>query len=731
MTTKTVAVQLVALTQQYQKAMGSATASTAKLEGAASGAGKTIGSVMGPQVAIAGVVVAGVAVKMALDFDKAFTKIGAITDASQTQVAQWKDEVMALSGETARSPQELADALYFLASAGLDASEVMPTLEKSAQAAAVGLGETGDIARLTANAMNAYADSGLTATQVTDTLVAAVREGTAEPTEFADALGRILPVASKAGISFDQVTASLSSLSNIGLDVNEGVTAMRGLLLALEAPGSQAAQALDDIGLSADDVRRSLSEDGLIGTLRLLDKRTGGNIDQLRKIVPNVRALTGAFGLTEQEAKKVDEIFHKVQDSSGDASTAFEETADSVNFKLTQAFVDLQRVGIQLGDVLLPIVSDLAGAVSDILGPLIAVIDKTEEFIATHKAAGDVASHVGDTFKENLIPGLGLIKTLFGDDTDKVKNFNAATQEGATEASRYGSKIEGVGDAADGASGPVKNVGDKVKDTAKELADAEKAAKGFSDALDALTKVAFDVEDAQIKWHQGLIDLRKELKTGTKTLDINTQAGIDNREALKDQLENALAVGIAMREKGKSESEAARITKEHVDQVRAEAIAAGFSKEEIDDYIRVLKLTPKEIRTLIKLQGKDKAQHEIDNFIRNNDGRVVGIRIETSGGGLIATGGGHQTTGHAGGVVGSLPRYHTGGTIKPDERVVVARVGETIRTRAQEQALISAKSGSGSSGTTKVYVINRIYPKLDRRRYTEESDYDAIYSGRW
>src|SRR5438094_692601 len=50
--------------------------------------------------------------------------------------AKWKDEVTGLAGETARSPQELAYALYYLASAGLKSSQVMPILAASAKAAA-------------------------------------------------------------------------------------------------------------------------------------------------------------------------------------------------------------------------------------------------------------------------------------------------------------------------------------------------------------------------------------------------------------------------------------------------------------------------------------------------------------------------------------------------------------------------------------------------------------------
>ena len=70
----------------------------------------------------------------------------------------------------------------------------------------------GELTRIAANVINAFPEAGLKAADVFDTLTAAVREGTAEPNEFADALGRILPIASKAGVEIDEVGASLSPL---------------------------------------------------------------------------------------------------------------------------------------------------------------------------------------------------------------------------------------------------------------------------------------------------------------------------------------------------------------------------------------------------------------------------------------------------------------------------------------------------------------------------------------
>jgi TP901 family phage tail tape measure protein len=346
----TVVVRFVGDVREFQ-------ASARRLQGILQGVQRAVGLSFG--------LMAADALRSALQFDQAFARIDAISNASAKEIAGFREQVLKLSGETARAPAELANAMFFLSSSGLSARQAVEALEASAKAAAVGLGATEDIAKVVANALNAYADAGLTAKQATDTLVAAVREGSAEPADFADALGRILPIASQAQVGFDEVTASLAALSNIGLDVNEGVTAMRGLLQALVAPGSQAAETLTEVGISADEMRRVLSEQGLLAALRLLEERTGGNIDLMKRIVPNVRALTGAFGLTVQEAEKVNGIFERVTRSSGSLDEAFRTMEQTASFRVARALQQLRTAAQELASKVLPPLADVLEKVAN------------------------------------------------------------------------------------------------------------------------------------------------------------------------------------------------------------------------------------------------------------------------------------------------------------------------------------------------------------------------------
>ena len=85
--------------------------------------------------------IGGAAAKMQADFEKSMSKIIGLVGVAREQVNAWTDDVLNMAVKVGRSPQQLADALYFITSAGIRGAEAMDVLEMSAKASASGLGE--------------------------------------------------------------------------------------------------------------------------------------------------------------------------------------------------------------------------------------------------------------------------------------------------------------------------------------------------------------------------------------------------------------------------------------------------------------------------------------------------------------------------------------------------------------------------------------------------------------
>ena len=138
-----------------------------------------------------------------------------------------------MSQSVGKGPRELADALFFITSAGLEGEQALRALEAAAKGSAIGLGDTATVADALTSAMNAYGAETLSAEMATAILVATVREGKVEADQLAGSLGKIIPIASEMGVSFDQVGAAIAAMTRLGLDANVSTTGLRALFSGL------------------------------------------------------------------------------------------------------------------------------------------------------------------------------------------------------------------------------------------------------------------------------------------------------------------------------------------------------------------------------------------------------------------------------------------------------------------------------------------------------------------
>jgi TP901 family phage tail tape measure protein len=320
------------------------------------------GSVAGMSVAAQGfgallAVGIGVGIKAAVKLETTFSRIEGLVGIAASEVEAFKKPLNDIAKATGKGPNELAEALFFVTSAGFEGKEALDVLNASARAAAAGLGETKQVADAVTSAVNAYGIENLNAAEATDILVATVREGKAAADSIAGALGQILPSASELGIEFEELGGAIAALTRIGLGADQAATALGATMAAIQKPGDDAKKALKEFGLSASGLRKTVREEGLLAGLQQMQEAFGDNETALTRVVPNIRALRAVLPLVGRNAGNVAKIFEEVADSAGAADAAFEVYAKTTGFELDQAMVVLQTTLIKLGNDLLPSVT--------------------------------------------------------------------------------------------------------------------------------------------------------------------------------------------------------------------------------------------------------------------------------------------------------------------------------------------------------------------------------------
>lgn len=292
------------------------------------------------------------------DFDNSIRRIAGLTGVAKGEIDQMRDSVFALAKEVGRSPVELANALYFIVQPGMKAADALAILEASAKAAASGLGDTQTIAYTTTAAVSAFAKQNLTAAAAVDVLIAGVREGLAEPEDFAAALGQVVGSAAQIGATFPDVVAAISAMTRAGLTAQEAAVSLNQVFVTLFKPTTEAQKALDGYGLSAAKLREIVAQQGLLPALTLLATKFGDNEEAASAVFGNVRALRGVLNLLGQDTTTVAGIFGRVNEATGSLATAFGAT-EGPGRAMGRALADIQIELIRLSDDVLPVVVDI------------------------------------------------------------------------------------------------------------------------------------------------------------------------------------------------------------------------------------------------------------------------------------------------------------------------------------------------------------------------------------
>lgn len=304
--------------------------------------------------------------KASSSINQTFTEMITLGGVAAAEVDGLKSSVFDLAAETGRGPQELAEGLLNVRSAGYEGAQAMEVLEAAAKGAAIGLGTTDQLADLLTSQLFAYGPAAVSAAEGLDVLVAAANASKIEAAALAPQMGRLLPIAAELGVEFAEVAALVSATGSASGDASLAATQLSGVLEKLFRPSKQGAEALASVGLSAESLRATVADKGLLDTITMLRERLSDS--GFKKLFDDAQAAQGAVLLTGANAEAVAKILAEVTASAGAADTAFGQWADTMGARNARSFSEIQVAMIQMGDTLAPLAADVLGFAADMAG---------------------------------------------------------------------------------------------------------------------------------------------------------------------------------------------------------------------------------------------------------------------------------------------------------------------------------------------------------------------------
>jgi TP901 family phage tail tape measure protein len=249
----------------------------------------------------AAAVVGTVSLKMAADFQSHMTLLQTAGGESAKNMQVVSSGILDLAGATGTSIDQLSQGMYTVEKAGIRGADGLLVLKAAAEGAKAENVDLSTATNALTSVMMSYHMKAADAVKVQNELVAGSGMAKTTMSEYAGSLSAVIPVASAAGISFDQVAGAIATLTQHGTSAQESTQELANTIRALQNPNAVAVKMMGQLGLSSVDVAQHLGQRGLTGTIQLVSEAIAKNM--------------GPSGLVMLDA------FKKSQIASGDLQT--------------------------------------------------------------------------------------------------------------------------------------------------------------------------------------------------------------------------------------------------------------------------------------------------------------------------------------------------------------------------------------------------------------------------
>lgn len=374
--------------------------------------------------------------KLAMDFEDSMAKVSTIADTTQVPIEDLKNGIMDLSSKTGQSADDLSEAMYQAMSASVETGDAVEFLDTAVKAAVGGFTDNATAVDGLTSVLNAYGMEASNVESIANQMLITQNLGKTTFGELASSIGQVTPIAASLGITTEELFSSLAATTAQGLGTSESITALKAAMSNIIKPSKEASEAAQTLGIDfsvsalqskgwigfLEEVREGLKNaspeyaDLMTsveeGTKKLADMEKAGrkNTDEYKALKKQVKASSkemellaqandstvGGFatmfgsveGLnsvlmltSEQGMQMYGEAMKEMQTNTTALDEAFSKMDETSGSQMKKAINDIKNAGIEIGDILLPVISNIIGKIREVMQAFSGLSDSQKETI--------------------------------------------------------------------------------------------------------------------------------------------------------------------------------------------------------------------------------------------------------------------------------------------------------------------------------------------------------------
>ena len=457
-------------------------------------------------------------IKQFAKFEQSMRNVNSIMQVSEKEFASMQQAVRDMSTEVPQAADVLAEGLYDIASAGFAGQEALELLEVAARGATAGVTDTKTASGALVTVLNAYGKPASEAADVMDILFKTVEKGVVTFPQLAASLGKVVATANVAKVPFDEVAAAIATMTKGGIKADIATTSLNKALLSIISPQDQASAYAKTLGIEFGS--QALAAKGLAGVIAEVNEKTGGNVDALQKLFPELRAFKAVTSLARSEGKAYASDLEEIADNTnrvGATNKAFAEQSKSLNVQMQLLTNNVTELKNALLYELIPSLTNSTSALTNLL----------REMKKQSIGFRDVAGYINGNYNPAVANAIKNQKKL----AEEQKKYNGILYKTLTNTKKLTESTDELIEATITMTTTTKEQQAHFKAMAEEKKELiEEEIEQFEELTENTTKLAKEASDAHIYESERWIMKTKSLRDMSVDDEIAAYTRLKNAE---------------------------------------------------------------------------------------------------------------------------------------------------------------------------------------------------------
>ena len=357
----------------------------------------------------------GLSVKVAADFEQAMSRVGAVSRASEEDMALLTAQARELGATTAFSASQAAEGMEYLAMAGFNTQQIiaaMPGLLDTAAAAGDSLGRTADIV---SNILSGFGLEAEETGRVADVLTATFTSSNTTLGSLGETMKMVAPVAASLGVSIEETAAMAGKLGDAGIQGSMAGTALRTILTSLASPTGEAAKQMAALGIQTTDAAGDMLPLGsIIGQIAEKTAHMGeAQRAAFLETLAGRQGISAMSALLAVGADRLEDYTDTLRASGGVAAEVAEKQMDNLAGAMTEMRSAIEGAQIAIGNAFIPVLRVGARAITSVVTAFNKLPAPLQTTIAVGMGVVGVVSSLA-LAASFLIPQIGAAIKMFG-----------------------------------------------------------------------------------------------------------------------------------------------------------------------------------------------------------------------------------------------------------------------------------------------------------------------------